>query len=631
LIDDYPARAYFIAVMLKFGSDLFSILRSEKIPFNINVRKELEEQLKELKQNFESIIQSKAHEHIGGQERALFGLSIYDYTLFESLYLASVIRRVQDGVSIIIGGDAVNIPTARTIVERNKDIDGAVVGFGDSILSDIMQSFMCGTEIRDMPLDGLVNATTISRYLSDPDIEQIAAKQASIIRHHMPPASVRFDAKKRKIIILSRRGCGWGLCTFCKTNVKKTFIDTDLAATKREIKRILDELSVLEDANEPVFIEFSAENNDLMILINLLIWLSNQAKKRKMKFRVWFWMTVQQFSRDIAYKMKGLKRTADIELTPGVAIESLNPVSLRNMRKGITPLQGLKALKTLHDLGGKGFSYYFTFFPLDNLDGVRKEYYFLRKSLHLISAPRTRLKFNSYRASTVDVISRNPEKYGIALNIYNDIWLNKAFNLDMPMTLMEVDYSLIDNTKEGKIVNSWFRIVKKLDHKRPSIKNKKIFKRIPFLYSLAIPLYVLPDILRHVIVQAFFRDFSYLKRNWILINLQWWMRKSLSGNGRGDSRFPSFFLKNSRLIKKYPWPFREKWSIDLTPMELEVLRYLYGPRKYNDVVAEFKMKYSKEAIREVLDRHLRLGSILRHKNMLISIFHDPGFLQTIKD
>jgi hypothetical protein len=66
-------------------------------------------------------------------------------------------------------------------------------------------------------------------------------------------------------------------------------------------------------------------------------------------------------------------------------------------------------------------------------------------------------------------------------------------------------------------------------------------------------------------------------------------------------------------------------------MELEVLRYLYGPRKYNDVVAEFKMKYSKEAIREVLDRHLRLGSILRHKDMLISIFHDPGFLQTIKD
>jgi hypothetical protein len=122
-----------------------------------------------------------------------------------------------------------------------------------------------------------------------------------------------------------------------------------------------------------------------------------------------------------------------------------------------------------------------------------------------------------------------------------------------------------------------------------------------------------------------------MKRNWIIGNLKWWRKKSRSGNGRGDNRLPQFFLKDSRLIKKYPWPFREKWSIELNPLELEVLRYLYGPRKYDDVVAEFKMKYSEKAISEILDRHLRLGSILRDKNKLMSIFHDPGYLQTIKE
>ena len=71
--------------------------------------------------------------------------------------------------------------------------------------------------------------------------------------------------------------------------------------------------------------------------------------------------------------------------------------------------------------------------------------------------------------------------------------------------------------------------------------------------------------------------------------------------------------------------------MELNPLELEVLRYLYGPRKYDDVVAEFKMKYSEKAISEILYRHLSLGSILRDKNTFMSIFHDPGYLQTIKD
>ena len=109
------------------------------------------------------------------------------------------------------------------------------------------------------------------------------------------------------------------------------------------------------------------------------------------------------------------------------------------------------------------------------------------------------------------------------------------------------------------------------------------------------------------------------------------MRIPRTGNHSGDSRFPQFYLKDSRLIKKYPWPFREKWSIELNPVELEILRYLYGPAKYDDVVAEFKTKHSEKAIIEILDKHLSLGSILRDKNTLMSIFHDPDYLQTVKE
>jgi hypothetical protein len=122
-----------------------------------------------------------------------------------------------------------------------------------------------------------------------------------------------------------------------------------------------------------------------------------------------------------------------------------------------------------------------------------------------------------------------------------------------------------------------------------------------------------------------------MKRSLIIGNLKWWQKKSRSKNSSADNGLPQFFLKDSKLIKKYPFPFREDWSMELNPLELEVLRYLYGPRKSDDVIAKFKVKYSDKAINEILDSHLRLGSIVRHKNKLMSIFHDPGYLQTIND
>jgi hypothetical protein len=441
---------------------------------------------------------------------------------------------------------------------------------------------------------------------------------------------VRFDSKKKKIHILARRGCGWGRCTFCRNTVKKTFIDADLAAAKRDIKKVLDGLSTSENFNKPVDFDFSAENNEIEFVINLLNWLSRQAQKRKMKFNVWFWMTVQQFSRDVVYKLKGLASTDDVNLDVSVAIESLNPVSLKNMRKGITPLQGLKALKTLHDLGGKNSCNYFIFFPRDDLFGVAQENYFMRNSLHLISAPRTRLGYLFYFAARRDAISLSPKKYGIILKSHNDLWLNKAFNIDMPMCLMAADYSLVpSSTAEGKIVSSWFRLIWKLFFFEA--KTTKIMCHFTALRRLFKVFYILPEISRHVFVQYVHRDFSYMKRSLIIGNLKWWQKKSRSKNSSADNGLPQFFLKDSKLIKKYPFPFREDWSMELNLLELEVLRYLYGPRKSEDVIANFKMNHSDKAINEILDKHLRLGSIVQHKNKLMSIFHDPGYLQTIKD
>ena len=623
---NWARRAYYIAVMLKFGGDLFHTLAGQGITVDESDKEWCQERLKGLKQAFESIIQNKIRSHLRGQKRVLFGISIYDITLFESMYLSSLIRAVSDEISIIVGGDAVDIYTAKTIVESSKDIDGAVIGFGELTMSNIMRAFLKGTEISDMQLEGFMNSKTISRYLPLPDIEEIAAKQAPFIQQQMP-SYVRFSSKRRTIYILARRGCGWGRCTFCRNTVKKTFIDADLEAAKRDIQKVLDALSSSGSAKAPVDFKFSAENNEIEFVIDMLIWLSRQAHTRKMKFNVWFWMTVQQFSRDVVYKLRSLGTTGNINLEVAVAIESLNPVSLFNMRKGITPLQGLKALKTLHDLGGKNRCNYFLFFPRDTLDGVAQEYYFMKNALHLISAPRTRLPLNIYIANHRDAISRNQEKYGIRISFHNDFWLKKAFNIDMPMCSTAADYSLLpSDTSEGEIVDSWFRLIWKwycTPPQIPSIFRNHILERIYRAF------YLLPEISRHILTQVIFKDFSFLKRAWLIENLWQFEKKSREGKETGNGHFPQFFLKNSQLIKKYPWPFRDEWCIALTHMELEILRYLYGPRKIESVIARYKTEYSEKAIYGVLNKHLRLGSIVRHKNKLMSIFHDPGYLQNI--
>ena len=81
----WARRSYYAAAMLKFGKDLFHTLASQGITVDEADKEIYQERLKELKQAFESIIQNKTREYLRGRKRVLFGISIYDITLFESM------------------------------------------------------------------------------------------------------------------------------------------------------------------------------------------------------------------------------------------------------------------------------------------------------------------------------------------------------------------------------------------------------------------------------------------------------------------------------------------------------------------------------------------------------------------
>jgi hypothetical protein len=97
--------------------------------------------------------------------------------------------------------------------------------------------------------------------------------------------------------------------------------------------------------------------------------------------------------------------------------------------------------------------------------------------------------------------------------------------------------------------------------------------------------------------------------------------------GPTDTSLPIFYLKGGTLIKKFdkPFPFPEKWSIELDEIELKVLRYLYWRRKESDLFSRFSGETSKDKLMEIIEKHIRMGSILYHMNSYLAVFNDPEY------
>jgi hypothetical protein len=151
------------------------------------------------------------------------------------------------------------------------------------------------------------------------------------------------------------------------------------------------------------------------------------------------------------------------------------------------------------------------FYPLDTMDGVGKEYYFMRNSPHLISSSCTRLGYFFYTANHRDAISRNPKKYRIIKIFFNNFWLKKSFNIDMPMCSTAADYSPVPpSLAEEKKVSTWFLLIWKLYRTPPQIPE---IGRFSLLERVFRALYALFEVSRQLFLEGLFKDFSYLKRS----------------------------------------------------------------------------------------------------------------------
>jgi hypothetical protein len=610
---------YYASIALSLGDDLPVLIRDAcptarfRMPQQITrllraFRNDIEE---ELRRRIVSLIDSQA-------QQAVVGISVYDGTLIAALHLGKLIKTLRPEVTLLVGGEAMD-PAVASAVCSKAFLDGAVVGFGEDVLLSTLDARKAGVEARSLRLPGFFSLTHFP-----PDGQQYATQS---IVNSFQPASAHRDDKTGNIHIFARRGCGWGRCTFCRAVFRRQHIDADLRATCQLVAALLESSPPTSRESKPIHVRFDNENNDADWLYQFLVFLENEASRRNQCFTVFFWLTARQMAQKENRRL--FRPWSRIKLMCTVGIETFNPKTLHDMRKGVDVLTLLMCLKMVHDSGGENRFNYFAFFPLENCDSVREEVDILSKCLHLTVPSKSPVYVTMYSANTRDDIFHNQEQFQVEVRAENDFWLSKAFAVDSPLGYTAASYSLkTSGRRDFSVVRAWFHVLREFGNVLGPLREVRFggetpVKRVITTMRLAWgSLRVIASLMSLFLRCSFINDFVYARRAFLYLRyLQFPNRESE----------PRLWLSGDSTVtrEEFPGGRSTNCSIELTRLQLSVLRYTYAPRKRTDIIAKFQAEYGTKNVEAAVAYLVRSGLALEWRGRTIALPHDPEALRQI--
>jgi radical SAM superfamily enzyme YgiQ (UPF0313 family) len=606
------------------------------------------DELSQMKREFEALIKRKFEFASQGAEKVLIGVSVYDQTILSSLYISKLIKDCRLDASIIFGGDYFKNDLAREVVNKIGWVDGVVVGYGEEVMKEILSRYEAGFDLKEERISGFFNSAFLKDDRSkdnrfDPWIPGFYKEGGPL-----PVSYVKDESHYGTLRIMAQRGCGYGLCTFCAILDKDKTFAINLGEVKNDIKRILTEKAVSGKNGFPTYwIWLDSDTNvpkNVMPIIDELKTLEDPEHG----YIVYFWMRVSACSREFIRYLRNLRLTR-VRTYSELGIESLNPETLKNMAKGSDPLTIVERIKAVHDCGGVVGGNYFMSYPLENVRNVHEEVEVLRKSLHLICTPKTYITPNYYLATDRDPMNESQEKFKIMTQPIHSSWLKRLFGVDLPLSLFSNSYHLrLGRSWAENVTRFYFNSIYRfdVDNDRPIPKRafplERAFMALKRLVKWA---YVGVNGLFCIATQLSIGDLSYWHRFRFLVYLVR-TREAFFGHIRrreikdfqeldcdrlGGMEVPKLFISGRTLTKKYPDLFRSKWSFDLAPIEMDLLRYLYWQRSRQNTHREMKTKYPEAdevAIESLIEKHMKLGSIMAYRNNLVSVANDPEYFET---
>lgn len=334
-----------------------------------------------------------------------------------SLATAQVLKRIAPGVRILFGGANCFGDMGQALLEAYPQIDAVATGEADLTLSAMVEALASGDDERIGRIPGYVTR--------GPDgIRKRADIAASVRMDDLPvpdfsdyfQTKAELEARRGPIPDLpmflpieTARGCWWGAkshCTFCGLNADRmafrsksadrAFAEFEQQAERWGLSRFFVVHNILDyDYFRSLLPRLAASDRDYFVHYEI------KANLRR-------------------HHVEAMRTAGVLKVQPG--IELLNSGILKLMKKGISALQNVQALKWLTE-GGFDVSWFIlTGFPGETLAQYEEMLTLLHRITHLIPpgnlAPVYIERFSPYQT--------RPEEFGIHLTGHSR-WYDHAF------------------------------------------------------------------------------------------------------------------------------------------------------------------------------------------------------------
>lgn len=628
----------FFGLTAFLGEDFFRLTGNRK-----RLRRLYSPDLQNLHKEMNSYIMDKISDYTcqGPGSSRIWAFSVYDRTLFNTLHIARLVKENDPASRVILGGDYFDFHSAEQVLRSISFVDGVVVGYGEEVMRRLVLEQRQGISPDNLRIPGLVNHA----YIHSRDQEEAhSTGEISVPPFYRdftlaPGVSYVQRPHRGEIRILAQRGCSWGKCSFC------TQLDRDMCF-QVPVEHLVQGIQSILAAEKYrlrgtcVNIHFDSDENSPEMFMQFIKYLES-IKDLKIRFNIDLWLQVKKFRRELVEALVNID-SKKIEVRFLLNFESLNHDTLKNMRKGHLPLHAVEAAKALQDTGHSFITNYLTHFPLENRKNISREAQILKSVVHLFTPPRGGINLFPYGANNRDAVSQNPRKYRVKIKpLAGDIWLKDVFGLDLPFTIWSHSYKEESSFNTDRLlINSYYRTMQarnavyhdywlaNMHWGKVEITSRERLEIFSRLLKLA------GRVTLHHLLQWIGKGRAFSKRN----RLFFYLAKISAGNAPKSSPGRHmkhreikdegcyFFLQEGRLNKDCRAPgIKEKWSLPLNEDEQKILRCLYWTRKTRDVIRQFKDEMSESRVTMIIDRHLKLGSLVRSGDALLCVANDPEY------
>ncbi len=623
-------------------------------------RKVEAERCRELRQfcvEYRSALIEPIKHSASGPAPKLWGISVYDFTLLNSLQIAAFVAEVDPRSAIVLGGDYFDRLSATTLIENADHVDGIVVGYGEEIFRSIVIEYSRHGRIDGIRANGLVNQRGQADVGDAESSFKISIPPSYVEAAPNPPGDYVRLGHNGEVHILTQRGCSWGHCTFCSQLDRRLHFPVNEDHVLEKVTEAIHHRKV-DLGERRAFLKFDADENDLAAVLPVLQRALDESAPEG-PVTADFWMMVQKFQRDLPEFASSAGHRLDLRVK--LNIESLNVETLRHMRKGHTALGALEAVKGVMDAGQIVKTNYFVHYPLESCESVRGEVALLVKAVHLLSPPSTVFAGFPYSANNRDDIAEHPDLYGTRVTrMRRDVWIAAAMGLDLPFSIWAFTATSMPSRRLSDLIEQTYR--KRLEaeeHAEISELGRRLFPQARML-SRRYPLQAAArrikvwarSTLQHL-CEGLLRDDSYSLRSSITASLEALAQRSPTEGESESPRWvdgfsqlvwrwlprgaatklwrrlgpwypPRLYLAGDVLVKDYALPFiYEKWERRLTVQELAVLRGLYWATTLSDLGAALAGRVDAGQIDAIVKGFVANGVILSERGRYLSLANDP--------